>query len=63
MKWLLVFVFVSGQKEVLAEMSERDQKGEVQCWGLATAVNRIAEQGTPGGKPEYRAACEPAKNK
>jgi hypothetical protein len=56
--WTLVFAFASGVRETRARMTERGQKGEVQCWGLATAANRTAEQGTPSGKPDYQATCE-----
>ena len=56
MKWLLVFLFAQGP-EVRAEMTARDRVGEVQCWGIAEAVNRVAEK---AGKPEYRAECWPA---
>lgn len=59
MKWLLVFVFLSGQREIRAEMTELDKKGEVQCLGLAEAVNRVAAQG--GKAPDYKAICEPQK--
>jgi hypothetical protein len=54
MTWLLVFVFVSGQREIRAEMVQRDRKGEVQCWGLAEAVNRVARD---AGEPDYKATC------
>ena len=59
MKWLLIFVFLSGQRETRAEMVARDKAGEVQCWGLAEAVNRVAAQG--GKPPDYKAICEPQK--